>query len=602
MGRISSETRQAILEKTDFLAVYQEHVRLVRKGSSYWGLCPFHTEKTPSFSVNAETGLFYCFGCHKGGSIVQFLMEMEKLTYHETMIELARRAGVPLSFDDRKPEEIQNEEKDRRDLLDLHERLATTFNWFLTNTPHGRNALDVLHRRGIDDTLIEKFRLGYAPADRGWLHAFLRSKGYSDEFLAKSGLFSGNNPTWPLFADRIMFPIMDAKGRVVAFGGRCMSDDGPKYLNSPDTLLYRKQETLFALPQALESIANQDAALVCEGYMDALSFHQAGITHAVAPLGTAFTARQALMLRRRAARVLLCFDGDEAGVRAAERACVVATAAGLEVSVLMLEGGKDASEILEKQGPGVLTQILKNTINAGTFLLTRARKLFDVSTMEGKAKAISFLFPYLDALDSDVKRQDFFRDISMATGVSAHAIASDFAKAKLAGGLGDQVRRTASEQIAQTPGQGQSRVRTADLLFMTAVALQPEFFNTVRAHVGKYDLDDPRARDLFEALEEAEVEGVHDLAGILTHCTDSSTVESVAAIAASGELAGERDRLILDGTWRIRKRTLQRRKQALIDSLATAGGEADPAKIQETMETIMRIDAELKHSGGSLDE
>jgi DNA primase len=391
MARISPEIRQEILDKTDFLSVYQEHVRLQKKGASYWGLCPFHSEKTPSLSVSGDTGLFYCFGCHKGGSIIQFLMDVDKLTYTEAMEELARKAGVQIRFEE--SEHAGEAEKDRQALLELYDRLSKTFHWFLVNHASGRRGLDVLHTRGLSDELIEKFSLGYAPASRQWLYSFLKAKGYSDNFLKHSGLFSKNDQYWPLFADRIMFPISDARGRVIAFGGRAMDQEGPKYINSPETAVFKKQDTLFALFQALDSIKSSDEALICEGYMDVLSFHAAGITNAVAPLGTAFTSHQAMALRRRASRVVLCFDSDEAGLHAAERACSIAAAVGLETSGLLPEGGKDASEILEKKGAGEVPRMAKNTINAGHFLLTRAGQLFDISTMEGKAKAVSFLYP-----------------------------------------------------------------------------------------------------------------------------------------------------------------------------------------------------------------
>ncbi|MCX8013175.1 MAG: DNA primase, partial [Rectinema sp.] len=330
MARIASETRQQILDRTDFLSVYQEHVRLTKKGSSYWGLCPFHAEKTPSFSVSADTGLFYCFGCHKGGSVIQFLMDLDKLSYTEVMEELAKRAGIEIHFE--QSDAAREIDRERQALLELYERLSHTFNWFLREHASGAPALAVLRRRGIPDTLIDRFNLGYAPSQKQWLYSFLQSKGYSDEFLSRSGLFSRNDPRWPLFSGRIMFPITDAKSRVIAFGGRTMADEGPKYINSPETLLFRKQETLFGLAQALESIKAKDEAIVCEGYMDVLSFHAAGLANAVAPLGTAFTSQQALALKRRASRVILCFDADEAGMKAAERACAIATAAGLETS------------------------------------------------------------------------------------------------------------------------------------------------------------------------------------------------------------------------------------------------------------------------------
>ena len=596
MARISPQIRQEILDKTDFLSVYQEHVHLQKRGSSYWGLCPFHSEKTPSFSVSGDTGLFYCFGCHKGGSIIQFLMDVEKLSYTEAMEELARKAGVQIRFEE--SEFAVEGEKDRQALFELYDRLSKTFHWFLFNHASGRNALDVLHKRGLSDDLIRKFSLGYAPSSRQWLYSFLKTKGYSDTFLRHSGLFSKNNPNWPLFADRIMFPIGDTRGRIIAFGGRAMDQEGPKYINSPETMIFKKQDTLFALSQAIDSIKHLDEALICEGYMDVLSFHAAGITNAVAPLGTAFTSHQAMAIRRRASKVVLCFDSDEAGLHAAERACSIAAAVGLETSVLVLQGGKDASEILEKKGAGELTRMAKNTINAGYFLLARAGQLFDISTMEGKAKAVSFLFPFLDALDSDVRRQEYIKEIGRTLGVGAHAVEMDYAKAKVSGIYRSRNSPSPASSILHS-------ARTSDLVFVAAAILSNDPFWLLSEHLDSDSFDDPRARDLFSALQDAQREGVQDVDGILSLCADDAAVRFVREVDASGELKAGLEKILQDGLSQKRRASLEKERKKLVAQLQSAKTK-DSAITQEKMilEEIMKIDGELKAqaTGGDIDE
>jgi len=591
MARISQDQRQEILDRTDFLTLYQEHVRLQKKGGSYWGLCPFHSEKTPSFSVSADTGLFYCFGCHKGGSIIQFLMEIDKLTYHETMDELAHRAGIQIKFE--KSEYSNEVEKNRQALLELYDRLSKTFYWFLTQHASGHRALEILHARGLEDSLIEDFGIGYAPAHKEWLYSFLTSKGYSENFLKQSGLFSRRDPTWPMFADRIIFPIKDIKGRIIAFGGRIIDQEGPKYINSPETSIFKKHDALFAFSNAIETIKQSDVALVCEGYMDALSFHAAGLTNAIAPLGTAFTSHQAAAIRRRASRVVLCFDTDEAGLRAAERACAIATAAGLETSVLLLEGGKDASEILEKKGAGELTRMSKNTINAGHFLLSRALKNFDISTMEGKAKAVSFLFPFLDAVDSDVQRFEFIKDIAKTLGISAHAIEMDYTKAK----TGGFSRKKASFE-GDVPNVIHS-ARTADLVFLSAVILSEDPFRILASDLNIESIEDPRAKDLYVALSEAEKEGVRDVDGILSCCTNDAAARFVRELSASGELSENIEQIVEDRLAQKRKVNLEKERQKYVDQLRDAQETEHENKI---LEEIMKIDAEIKATGGEINE
>ncbi|HCX96448.1 MAG TPA: hypothetical protein DHU26_05630, partial [Spirochaetaceae bacterium] len=371
----------------------------------------------------------------------------------------------------------------------------------------------------------------------------------------------------------------------------------PKYINSPETALFRKQDTLFAFAQALESIKKTDEAIVCEGYMDVLSFHAAGLTNAVAPLGTAFTSHQAMALRRKASKVVLCFDTDEAGLRAAERACSIATAVGLETSVLLLEGGKDASEILERQGAGELTRMAKNTINSGLFLLTRASQLFDISTMEGKAKAVAFLFPFLDAMDSDVRRQEYMKEIARTLGVSAHAVEMDYAKAKASGSY--RQRDSANPSV---PMGSSGSARTADLVFIAAVILSNNPFLPSVLQLDSEDIEDARAKDLIAALKEAEKEGIRDIEGILSFCPDDAAVRFVHEIDASGELSEGLEKIIEDGLARKRKKALEKERSRLVASLQAKCADEDRMQEKSILEKIMRIDEELKKTGGDLDE
>ncbi len=593
MNRIPEATVRAILERTDIVAVIGEFVRLEKRGGRWLGLCPFHAEKTPSFNVDRDKGFFYCFGCRKGGDVVTFLREHEKLTYREALEELARRAGVPLE-EETGP---SSEDQERRSLLELNERLAGTFHHFLTVRPEGEHARATLRRRAIPDGIRDSFRLGYAPADRRWLHGFLRSKGYSTEFLARSGLFAQNHPEFPLFADRLMFPLARARGEIIAFGGRLLAGEGPKYINSPDTPLFHKQDNLFALDKALPAIKKEGLALLCEGYMDALSFHAAGLCHAVAPLGTAFTERQARLLRRWADRVVLAFDADPAGQKAAEKAVVIAVAAGLETEVVVLPGGKDASEILEKEGAESLQKVRDLTINGGEFLVRRARELFDIGSVEGKAKAAAFLFPYVDALDSEVKRDAFFQILSRDLKADPRSLRADYEDAK----RGLSPRRSAVAPVVA--GQAVSVARTPDVLFMAAVATNAGLYGRVRSLLSLEDLDDPRARDLYIALEEcyrAEASGIE---AVLGRVTEEALRAFVLERAASGEFSENPERFIEDGLARIRRRSLERRRTKVVERMAMAEeSDAEDASLNDLLYEKMYLDAELAKMKGERDE
>jgi len=599
MAKIPETVIQEILEKTNFLSVYQEKLRLVKKGGKWWGLCPFHAEKTPSFSVDGERGLFYCFGCQKGGSVIDFVMETDKLSFMEAMGELADKAHVPLKLEQGVPE-AAGVDNERAQLLELYERLAKSFHWLLKNSSQGAPALSILRRRGIPDDLVDSFRLGYAPADIDWLYRFLGSKGYSVEFLARSGLFSSRNKRYPLFSDRIVFPISDQKGRVIAFGGRLLSGDGPKYINSPDTLIFRKQENLFAMDKALEGMKASDSALVCEGYMDALSFHAAGLTNAVAPLGTAFTSKQAHLLKRRVSRVILCFDSDDAGVKATIKACPIAAEAGLETSVLSMAEGKDASEILEKFGVEALKKVPEYSINSGDFLIRRAEIMYDLSSIEGKSRAAAFFYPYLDALDSEIKRTAFLEIISQRLGINSSSMQADYRKARA------MDRRFGEGNLATGAKSSASPVsRTADLFFMAALVMNPLAFERVRSSIDPDDLDDTRARDLFLALEEASARGSRDSATVLSLCSDDAARRFALSAGASGELDIGADKVIDDGIRNMRIRNLEKSRARVTREIGNLQGSSATSQgetMRELMKKKMDLDLEIARVKGEIDE
>ncbi len=599
MAKIPETVIQEILEKTNFLSVYQEKLRLVKKGGKWWGLCPFHAEKTPSFSVDGERGLFYCFGCQKGGSVIDFVMETDKLSFMEAMGELAEKAHVPLKLEQGVPE-VAGVDNERAQLLELYERIAKSFHWLLKNSPQGAVALSILRRRGVPDDLVDGFRLGYAPADIDWLYRFLGSKGYSEEFLARSGLFSSRNKRYPLFSDRIIFPIADQKGRVIAFGGRLLSGDGPKYINSPDTPIFRKQENLFAMDKALEGMKAGDSALVCEGYMDALSFHAAGLTNAVAPLGTAFTSKQAHLLKRRVSRVILCFDSDDAGVKATVKACPIAAEAGLETSVLSMAEGKDASEILEKFGVEALKKVPEYSINSGDFLIRRAEIMYDLSSIEGKSRAAAFFYPYLDALDSEIKRTAFLEIISQRLGINSSSMQADYRKARA------MDRRFGEGNLATGAKSSASPVsRTADLFFMAALVMNPLAFERVRSSIDPDDLDDTRARDLFLALEEASARGSKDSATVLSLCSDDAARRFALSAGASGELDIGADKVIDDGIRNMKIRNLEKSRARVTREIGNLQGSSAASQgetMRELMKKKMDLDLEIERVKGEIDE
>ena len=331
------ELVEEVRSRSDVVDVIGNYVRLTKRGSTYFGLCPFHNEKTPSFSVTPSKQMYYCFGCGKGGNVFTFLMDYENITFSEAMKSLADRAGV--SLPEREDPEAKKEASLRQTLLDINKEAGRYF-YYQLKSPNGRHAYEYLRGRGLTDETIKHFGLGYSNPYSDDLYRYFKSKGYSDTILKETGLFSlSGKGAYDKFWNRVMFPIMDANSRIIGFGGRVMGEGEPKYLNSPETKLFDKSRNLYGLNYARQ--ARKDFMIICEGYMDVIAMHQAGFTNAVASLGTALTSPQASLLKRYTSQLVLAYDSDGAGVKAAMRAIPLLRHAGHSIKGLNMRPYKD---------------------------------------------------------------------------------------------------------------------------------------------------------------------------------------------------------------------------------------------------------------------
>lgn len=589
MGRISAETIEAVNQKADILAVIGEFTRLERRGSDWWGCCPFHNEKTPSFHVLPDKKLYHCFGCGKGGGIINFLMEIEKLTFVESIETLAQRFGVEVIYDGA---EYNHEKKDttKEELLELYERVAGSFHYLLTQTQHGETAKNYLYKRSVSDEMIEKFRLGYSPSDRRWLHSFLLKKGYSKEFLVKSGLFSKKYPESSFFSNRLMFPICDRKGQVVAFGGRILSGEGPKYLNSGDLPQYKKGETLFAFNHALPEIRETKSVIFCEGYMDVIAWHQAGVTRAVAPLGTAFTDDQASLVRTFAETVYLCFDSDSAGQTATYKAILLCRAKSFNVRVIEIKDGKDPADILVNQGSEALKNLLEYSIIDLDYLVLVAGSRYNTGIPEGKTSALRFLFPYLEVLESDIQRESTINRLAAAFGISEKALLSDFNNRKQ-----QPPSKNSTGTNISVRSQTVSIKRNAEMRLVLAVAANTELFPMMRSRLTSDDFEDPAAKDLFIALEECyRVESV-SYDSLLARLTDENIRQLVSETILKGEFAENAGKIVADGIALIKRNILEKRKTKLLSrmNLLHSSGSDQIRAVNEMIAEKKCIDEEL---------
>ena len=348
MSFYSQDLVEEIRARSDIVDVISSYIKLQRKGSNYVGVCPFHNDRNPSMSVNQPRQIYHCFSCGAGGDVFKFVMEYENLTFPEAMKVLAERAGISLPKRETSKEARQQADI-KAQIMEMN-KLAAKFYYYTLRQPAGKVGLDYLLRRQLSQETIHRFGLGYADQYSNSLYQYLKNKGYSDQLLKESGLVQADEKRgmYDKFWNRVIFPIMDIRNRVIGFGGRVMGDGKPKYLNSPETKVFDKSRNLYGLH--LARLSRKPNIILCEGYMDVIAMHQAGFPQAVASLGTAFTVQQSAILKRYTNEVLLTYDNDEAGVRAALRAIPILRDAGLSAKIINMEPYKDPDEFIKAMG------------------------------------------------------------------------------------------------------------------------------------------------------------------------------------------------------------------------------------------------------------
>lgn len=418
MARFPGDFLQKVRDNTNILDVVGSYVSLKKKGKRYWACCPFHQEKTPSFSVSPEDGLYYCFGCHAGGDVFSFVEKMENLSFTEAVERLAEAAHLELPRAEVSPEEKRRKQFND-ELYHAMELAVVYFHNCLRRTNMGKPGLAYFKRRHLTDETIDRFKLGFAPDSWYKLYGDFRTiKHISDTVLVTSGLVGHKNGRYyDTFRNRCMFPILNLKGKPVAFGGRVMDDSKPKYLNSPETPIFNKRQLLFALYQALPEIRRTRQVIMVEGYMDAISLHAHGVTNAVASLGTAFTIEQARLLKRYADEVVFSYDMDAAGQNATRRALEIAGTTGLKMRVLHLSEGKDPDEFVNKYGGEAYKEAVAQAIPALDYLFNSLLETHDRTSLEGQHLILNDMFTVLSARGDSFEFNTYIQKMARALKV-----------------------------------------------------------------------------------------------------------------------------------------------------------------------------------------
>lgn len=490
MAKIPQEIIDEVLRRADMVAVVGRYTQLRKQGNSWSGLCPIHGEKTPSFRITPEKGVFHCFGCGAGGGLLQFLMKVEHTEFVETVQKLGAEVGVEVRVEER----TDPEEMARKRRFELLERCSHYYHELLVRSPLGREGLEYLHRRGLGQGVIEHYRLGWAPPSGTSLMQRLQTSGYHpDEGVDVGVLHERNGRVSDTLRGRVVFPISDVQDRVVAFGGRVLDDRHPKYLNTPETAIYSKRRHLFGLAQHRQAVSRADRAVVVEGYLDVLALAQVDVKLAVASLGTALTPEQAALLRRYTQNVTLAYDADKAGQNATVKAIELFEQANLRVSVAMMPPGEDPDSLAAKEGKSGIEQMVADAVGLVEFLIAYNEKRFDVTTAEGKEDFLSEVLPALDKL-GNVSRQDVYvvriaKLLSMSETILWQQLRQKSAKTDFRGRV----------QMAKVQ-RGKIDSRMLEARLFRVCVYHPEWFGQVRSRMSPELITSDRLRPLFAAL------------------------------------------------------------------------------------------------------
>ncbi len=559
--------------------VVGEYTHLTIKSGRFWGLCPFHQEKTPSFSVTPEEKLFYCFGCHKGGSLFTFIQEIENCSFQESVEILAKKANIALSY----KEDIGSSVRKKK--AEFYTRVAKSFHHILLHFDEAQNAVKYLENRGISGEMIERFNLGWAPRSRSWLWSFLRTKSYSESFLKESGLFSKKGNRTPLFSGRIMFPIYSTRGDVIGFGGRALDDRQPKYINSQESDIFKKRDNLYGANLAMQEIRKNKSFVLVEGYLDVIALHQAGIQHTVAPLGTALTESQASLLRRYTENGIIMFDGDAAGAEATKKALLVLENTGIDCSVAEMDSEEDPADVWLKEGSEALNKRLKYSINAFDFITKQVKLKYDTDTPHGTERAVRETFGYIDAVRSEVKKEGYLKSLSEELGLEIEAVWRDFKLEK-------SRKRFGTEEEGRVL---EGKKLSTELYLMIAVVINHDYFSLIRNSLSPGDFTDPRAKEIFVVLEEGFRADRMDTEQILEKLEDENIKNRILSAIATKEFETDTERIIEECIREIKIKSIeQKRKKIGLMIREVEKKNEDTETLSELLEEKMYLDNQLE--------
>lgn len=560
MAYYSDELIEEVRSRNDIVDVISGYVRLTKKGSTYFGLCPFHNEKTGSFSVSPNKQMYYCFGCGAGGNVFTFLMQYENFSFPEAMEALAERAGIELPKQEMSAQ--AKKEADKRQILLEINKAAGKYYYMLLRSEHGKQAYEYFKKRELSDATMQKFGLGYSDKYSDDLYRYLRKLGYDDAILKESGLVSidevrgGHDKFW----NRAMFPIMDVHNKVIGFGGRVMGDGEPKYLNSPETKVFDKSRNLYALNFARQTKKPQ--MLLCEGYMDVIALHQAGFDNAVASLGTAFTSGHASLLKRYTKEVYLTFDSDGAGIKAALRAIPILKEVGLTAKVINMKPYKDPDEFIKALGAEEYQKRIDAAENSFMFEIRILEQNYDMKDPEGKTAFQTEVAKKLLDFTTELERNNYMEAVADKYHMSFEALRNLVNQLGTQGGLVKE-RTPLKSGLNEKKHKKEDGMKQSQKLLLTWLIEYDNLYDKIKDIITPEDFTEDIFRKVAELLYEQKKSGTVNPAQIISLFAEEEEQREVAELFHARihevDSAAERDKALKETILRVKDNSISYR-------------------------------------------
>lgn len=564
MAYYSDELIEEVRSRNDIVDVISRYVRLTKKGSTYFGLCPFHNEKTGSFSVSPNKQMYYCFGCGAGGNVFTFLMQYENFSFPEAMEALAERAGIELPKQEMSAQ--AKKEADKRQILLEINKAAGKYYYMLLRSEHGKQAYEYFKKRELSDATMQKFGLGYSDKYSDDLYRYLRKLGYDDAILKESGLVSidevrgGHDKFW----NRAMFPIMDVHNKVIGFGGRVMGDGEPKYLNSPETKVFDKSRNLYALNFARQTKKPQ--MLLCEGYMDVIALHQAGFDNAVASLGTAFTSGHASLLKRYTKEVYLTFDSDGAGIKAALRAIPILKEVGLTAKVINMKPYKDPDEFIKALGAEEYQKRIDAAENSFMFEIRILEQKYDMKDPEGKTAFQTEVAKKLLDFTTELERNNYMEAVADKYHMSFEALRNLVNQLGTQGGLVKE-RTPLKSGLNEKKHKKEDGMKQSQKLLLTWLIEYDNLYDKIKDIITPEDFTEDIFRKVAELLYEQKKSGTVNPAQIISLFAEEEEQREVAELFHARihevDSAAERDKALKETILRVKDNSISYRSAHL---------------------------------------